>query len=100
MAIIDISVVPVGTSTPSVSRFVAGAVRILQSEPGIKYEVTDINTFIDVNLELLLAVDKNMHDSTFNSGIQRVVTTLRIDERRDKPLTMTGKVDAVKKQLD
>jgi uncharacterized protein (TIGR00106 family) len=99
MAIIDISVVPVGTSTPSVSRFVAGAVRILQNEPGIKYELTAMNTIIEGDLEQLLALAKKMHDSAFNSGIQRVVTTLRIDERRDKPLTMTGKVDAVKKQL-
>ena len=100
MAIIDISVVPVGTSTPSVSRFVAGAVRILQKEPNIKYELTPMNTIIEGDLEQLLALAKKMHDSAFNSGIQRVVTTLRIDERRDKPLTMIGKVEAVKKQLD
>lgn len=100
MAMIDISVVPVGTSTPSVSPFVAGAVRILQSEPGIKYELTAMNTIIEGDLEHLLALAKKMHDSAFNSGIQRVVTTLRIDERRDKPLTITGKVDAVKKQLN
>jgi uncharacterized protein (TIGR00106 family) len=100
MAIIDISIVPVGTATPSVSRFVAGAVRILQNEPEIKYQLTPMNTVIEGDLEHLLALAKRMHDSAFNSGIQRVVTTLRIDERRDKPLTMTGKVDAVKKRLE
>jgi uncharacterized protein (TIGR00106 family) len=100
MAIIDISVVPVGTATPSVSRFVAGAVKILQNEPGIKYQLTPMNTVIEGDLEHLLALAKRMHDSAFNSGIQRVVTTLRIDERRDKPLTMDGKVEAVKKQLN
>ena len=100
MAIIDISVVPVGTGTPSVSPFVAGAVRILQNEPGIKYELTAMNTIIEGDLDQLLTLVKKMHDSAFNSGIQRVVTTLRIDERRDKPLTITGKVDAVKKQLE
>lgn len=99
MAIIDISVVPVGTATPSVSRFVAGSVKILQNEPGIKYQLTPMNTVIEGDLEHLLALAKKMHDSAFNSGIQRVVTTLRIDERRDKPLTMAGKVDAVKKQM-
>lgn len=99
MAIIDISVVPVGTATPSVSRFVAGAVKILQNEPGIKYQLTPMNTVIEGDLEHLLALAKKMHDSAFKSGIQRVVTTLRIDERRDKPLTMAGKVDAVKKQM-
>lgn len=100
MAIIDISVIPVGTSTPSVSPFVAGAVRILRNEPGIKYELTAMNTIIEGDLERLLALAKKMHDSAFSAGVQRVVTTLRIDERRDKPLTMTGKVEAVKRQLD
>jgi uncharacterized protein (TIGR00106 family) len=100
MAIIDISVVPVGTATPSVSRFVAGAVKILQNEPDIKYQLTPMNTVIEGDLEHLLALVKKMHDSAFNSGIRRVVTTLRIDERRDKPLTMTGKIKSVKEKLE
>ena len=99
MAMIDISVVPVGTAGPSVSEFVAGAVRLLQDEPSIKYELTAMNTIIEGDLEHLLALAKRMHDSAFNSGIQRVVTTVRIDERRDKPLTMAGKIEAVKKRL-
>ena len=99
MAMIDISIVPVGTAGPSVSEFVADAVRLLQNEPGIKYELTAMNTIIEGDLEHLLALAKRMHDSAFNTGIQRVVTTIRIDERRDKPLTMAGKIAAVKKRL-
>jgi uncharacterized protein (TIGR00106 family) len=99
MAIIDISIVPVGTAGPSVREFVVGAVRILKNEPDIKYELTAMNTIIEGDLEHLLALVKRMHDSAFKSGIQRVVTTLRIDERRDKPLTMAGKVEVVKKRL-
>ena len=100
MAMIDVSVVPVGTGGPSVSEYVAGAVRILKNEPGIKYELTAMNTVIEGDLEHLLFLVKRMHDSAFNSGIQRVVTTLRIDERRDKPLTIEGKKEAVKKKLE
>jgi uncharacterized protein (TIGR00106 family) len=100
MAIIDISIVPVGTATPSVSRFVADAVKILQNEPDIKYQLTPMNTVIEGDLEHLLSLAKKMHDSAFNSGIQRVVTTLRIDERRDKPLTMAGKMKSVKEKLE
>ena len=99
MAMIDISIVPVGTAKPSVSEFVAGAVRILQNEPGIKYELTAMNTIIEGDLEHLLALVKRMHDSAFDSGIQRVVTTIRIDERRDKPLTIAGKIEGVKERL-
>ena len=99
MAMIDISVVPVGTGTPSVSAYVAGAVKILQKEPGIKYELTAMNTIIEGDLEKLLALAQKMHRSVFDAGAKRVVTTIRIDERRDKPLTIEGKVKAVKDKL-
>ena len=100
MAMIDISVVPVGTPTPSVSQYVAGAVRILQKEPDIEYELTAMNTIIEGDLEHLLALAGRMHRSAFDAGVKRVVTTIRIDERHDKPLTMDGKVAAVKKRLE
>jgi uncharacterized protein (TIGR00106 family) len=99
MAMIDISVVPVGTAGPSVSRYVAGAVGILQKEPGIRYELTAMNTIIEGDLPHLLALAKRMHDSAFDAGAKRVVTTIRIDERRDKPLTIEGKVKAVEEKL-
>jgi uncharacterized protein (TIGR00106 family) len=99
MAIIDISIVPVGTGKASVSEFVAGAVRILKNEPGLKYELTAMNTIIEGDLEKLLSLAQRMHRSAFDAGAKRVVTTLRIDERRDKPLTIEGKIKAVKDKL-
>jgi len=99
MAMIDISVVPVGTQSPSVSQYVAGAVRILQKEPGIKWELTAMNTIIEGDLDKLLALAYKMHRSAFDAGAKRVVTTIRIDERRDKPLTIEGKVKAVREKL-
>ena len=99
MAMIDISVVPVGTGSPSVSQLVAGAVRILKNEPGIKYELTAMNTVIEGDLGRLLSLAQRMHESAFNAGAVRVVTTLRIDERRDKPLTIEGKKRAVNEKL-
>jgi uncharacterized protein YqgV (UPF0045/DUF77 family) len=41
-----------------------------------------------------------MHEQPFTAGIQRVVTTIRIDDRRDRELTMNGKVEAVKTRLE
>jgi uncharacterized protein (TIGR00106 family) len=99
MAMMDISIVPVGTGSPSVSSFVAGAHRILQKETGIKYELTAMNTIIEGDLQKLLTVAKKMHRSVFAAGAMRVVTTIRLDERRDKPLTIEDKVKAVKEKL-
>ena len=99
MAMIDISVVPVGTQSPSASRFVAGAIRVLKNEPDIKYELTAMNTIIEGDLEKLMMLAQKMHRSAFEAGAERVVTTIRIDERRDKPLTIQGKLKAVRDKL-
>lgn len=99
MAIIDISVVPVGTGSPSVSAYVAGAVKILQQEPAVRYEATAMCTIIEGDLDKLLELAQRMHRSAFDAGAARVVTSIHIDERRDKPLTMEGKVKAVREKL-
>lgn len=99
MAIIDISIVPVGTGSPSVSQYVADAVGILQNEPDIRYELTPMNTIIEGDLAKILTLAQRMHESAFSAGVKRVVTTIRIDDRRDKPLTMDGKLASVKKKL-
>ena len=99
MAMIDISVVPVGTGSPSVSEYVAGAINILRNEPGIKFELTAMNTIIEGDLDRLLDLARKMHRSAFLAGAQRVVTTIRIDERYDKSLSIDGKIKAVKDRL-
>ena len=99
MAMIEISVLPVGTQTPSVSRFVAGAVKILRDEPDIRYELTAMGTIIEGERRHLLALAERMHQSAFDAGAVRVVTTIKIDERMDKPLTSKGKIKAVQEKL-
>ena len=99
MAIVEVSIVPVGTGTPSVSQYVAKAVRVLEGEKDIKYELTAMGTIIEGDLERLLALAGRMHRSAFDAGVMRVVTTVKIDERRDKPSSIGGKLEAVKKKL-
>ncbi|MGB2815033.1 MAG: MTH1187 family thiamine-binding protein [Dehalococcoidales bacterium] len=99
MAILEISVMPLGTGTPSLSRFVAGAVKVLQAEKDVKYEMTSMGTNIEGDLEQLLDLARRMHRSAFDAGAQRVVTTMKIDERRDQAATIQSKVASVKREL-
>jgi len=41
-----------------------------------------------------------MHNSAFNAGAMRVVTIIKIDERRDQIATITNKIEAVNRELD
>lgn len=99
MAVVEVSVVPIGTGTASLSRYVAGCVRILQNAPGIKYQLTSMGTIIEGELATILPLVLKMHEHPFTVGVDRVVTTVKIDDRRDKPLTMAGKVAAVEEKL-
>jgi len=100
MAIAEISIVPLGTGTPSVSKYVARAVKVLQQEKDIKYEITAMGTIIEGDLDKILMVAKKMHEATFNEGVARVITTIKIDERRDKALSMKGKLDSLRRELE
>ncbi len=99
MAIAEVSVVPLGTKTPSVSQYVARAVKVLEQEKDIMYEVTAMGTIIEGDLDKILAVVKKMHERTFGEGVVRVLTTIKIDDRQDKAQGMKEKVDSLKNKL-
>jgi uncharacterized protein (TIGR00106 family) len=99
MAIAEVSVVPLGTKTPSVSQYVARAVKVLEQEKDIRYEMTAMGTIIEGDLDRILAAVKKMHEGIFGEGVARVITTVKIDDRRDKGQGMEAKLDSLKKNL-
>lgn len=99
MAIAEIIITPLGTRTPSVSKYVARAVKVLEQEKDVKYELTSMGTIVEGDLDKILLVAKKMHEGTFDEGVARVATTVRIDDRRDTALTMKGKVNSVMRKL-
>jgi uncharacterized protein (TIGR00106 family) len=102
MAIVDVTVIPIGTQTPSVSSYVADIQKILKQyeERGeIQYQLTPMNTLIEGELPVLFEVIQAIHEAPFNAGIQRVATNIRIDDRRDVKRRMQDKVNRVNELL-
>lgn len=98
MAIMEITIVPLGTKDTSISTYVAECVKTLQ-ELGLKYEVTAMGTQIEGDLDLLFETARKLHELPFQKGAMRVLTLIKIDERRDKPQTLEGKIASVKQKL-
>jgi uncharacterized protein (TIGR00106 family) len=98
MALMEITVVPLGTGT-SVSNYVAEAVRTLESLPDLDYELTSMGTIVEGDVDQLLAAASKMHQAVVKAGAQRVETSIRIDDRRDKPITLTSKLMSLKRAL-
>ncbi|MBE9482486.1 MAG: MTH1187 family thiamine-binding protein [Chloroflexi bacterium] len=99
MALVEISVVPLGTPTPSLSQYIAKAVKVLEGEKDIKYELTAMGTIIEGDLDQVLTLARKMHEAVFSTGTMRVVTTIKIDDRRDKTSSMGSKMKSVKREL-
>ena len=99
MAIAEISVVPLGTKTPSVSKYVARAVRVLQGEKDVRYETTAMGTILEADLDRILAVVRKMHEAAFGDSVARVVTTIKIDDRRDQARSMQDKLASLSREL-
>jgi uncharacterized protein (TIGR00106 family) len=54
-----------------------------------------MGTIIEGDLDKVLDLAKKMHEAVFDKEILRAVTIIRIDDRRDKPLSMEGKIKSV-----
>jgi len=100
MAIAEISIIPLGTKTPSVSKYVARAVKVLQQEGDLKYQLTSMGTIIEGRLDKILAVAQKMHEGTFSRDVTRVITIIEIDDRRDQASSMKGKINSLMTELE
>ncbi len=100
MPLMEISIIPLGTQTPSVSHYVTEAVNLLKKEKEIKYTLVSMGTIIEADtVEKLLEIAGKMHHAVLGSEVQRVVTTIKIDDRTDKNLSMNGKIQSVKEKI-
>ena len=99
MAIVQVSIVPLGTKTTSLSKYVARALKVLQNQKSVSYKLTPMGTVLEGDLDKVLSMVRQMHESVFGEGVQRVLTTIKIDDRRDKTATMESKISSVEDKL-
>jgi len=99
MAVVQVSIVPLGTRTTSISRYVARALKVLQAQKEVKYKLTPMGTVLEGDLDKVLSVVRKMHEKGFDKDVRRVLTTVAIDDRRDKEATMESKVKSVEGKL-
>jgi len=100
MALAEVTVVPLGTGSPSLSAYVAQVIKVLEAFE-VKYQLTSMGTIIEADVDEIFHVVRSMHEALFrHPEVKRVVTTLKIDDRRDKPISMKSKVEAVKEKLE
>lgn len=99
MAIVAVNMVPLGMGS-SVSKYVAAAEKVIVDRPGIKRQVGPMFTTLEGDLDEIMQAIREMQEAVFAAGVDRVVTTIKIDDRRDKDATMDTKLASLNAKLE
>ena len=100
MAIAEVTVLPVGTASTSLSEYVVEMQRVLERQEGVTYELTPMSTIIEGPLDQVFAAIAALHEAPFQQGVLRVSTSVKIDDRRDKKASSEQKLKSVRDKLN
>lgn len=98
MALMHLTIIPLGTGSPSVGEYVADVQEVL-AKSGFPYKLTDMGTTIEGGSKELLGLAARLAEMPFSKGVQRVVTQISLDDRRDKQVGLGDKVASVTARL-
>jgi uncharacterized protein (TIGR00106 family) len=94
MIIAQLSIAPLGTGT-SVSNYVKIVLEILKKEH-VTFKTNAMATVIEIkDLDTLFNVIQKAHLAVAAAGAKRIITELKIDDRRDKEATMQSKLNSL-----
>lgn len=97
MIIAEFSIIPIGTKTTSVGKYVKAALKELEKQGNIRVKPGAMGTVIEAeNLDDIFKAVEMAHNSVFDLGLKRVVSEIKIDDRRDREATIESKTRALK----
>ncbi len=91
----ELEIIPVGTGTASLSALLAKVAGHIDGS-GLQYRVGPMGTVVEGEWDQVMRLAKQCHEAMLSSS-SRVMTTIRIDDRKDKPGPgrITQKVDSL-----
>lgn len=97
----EISIIPITTNgDTSMSKEIALVYNAISQIQGLKTILTAMGTQIESNnLDNILQAIKISHLTLRNIGIERIISSIRIDERLGKNNTLKRKVNSVKDKI-
>jgi uncharacterized protein (TIGR00106 family) len=92
--IAELTVVPLGTGSTSLSRYVRIVEQIIEAS-GLPHTLTPMGTCVQGDLDAIFAAVKQAHEALAAEGCARISTQIKLDDRRDKDRVMQDKTDTV-----
>ena len=79
----ELEIVPIGTASASLSGLLAEVAKLVDRS-GLDYRVGPMGTVVEGDWDRIMQLAKQCHQAMLQSA-DRVMTTIRIDDRKDKP---------------
>ncbi|MDQ0509074.1 Uncharacterized conserved protein [Aedoeadaptatus ivorii] len=99
MAVLELTLVPIGTQTTSCSGYVAKAYDAVKDDEKIDIRLNPMGTVLEGEIDDLFAAVRKMQEAVFTAGAHRVYSVVKIDDRRDKKANLDQKVNSVMEKL-
>ena len=99
MAVVELTLVPIGTQTTSCSPFVAAAYDAVKDNDKVEIRLNPMGTVLEGDIDELFACVRKMQEAVFDAGADRVYSVVKIDDRRDKKASLDQKVNSVMSKL-
>ena len=94
--LVEFSIVPVGKGA-SVGSYIAKVIKIVENS-GLPYKLNPMGTVVEGKWDELMALIKRCHRVVLRDG-ERVVTTIKIDDRKGRSNMIDGKIVSLEKRL-
>ena len=95
MIVADFAMVPMGSGT-SAGKHIK-AIHYLLREMGVKFVPGPMSTSVEINsFEELFDIIGKANKRLAEMGVERIITSVRIDYRLDKEISIESKLDAIR----
>ncbi len=94
--VVNFSIVPIGKGS-SLSIQIAEVLKIVDKS-GINYKLHAMGTILEGDWDKILKLIKKCHKKILKNS-DRVLTTITIDDRKDKTNRIVGKVQSVERKM-
>ena len=95
--IVQFSIIPIGKG-PSLSKDVAQVLEIVDKS-GLRYKINPMGTVVEGKWDEVMQLIKSCHRSVLKNT-ERIVTTISIDDRKQKKNRIEQKILSVEKRLN
>jgi uncharacterized protein (TIGR00106 family) len=92
----EFSIIPIGKGS-SISKEVAEVLDIVDSS-GLSYKINPMGTVVEGSWEDVMELLRKCHDTVAKRS-DRVVTSIKIDDRKNSTDRISGKVESVEQKL-